>query len=199
MSTLKPLSFSPSELWDGNNGKWSSFVVRVGTPEQGFRVLPSASTGVVFVPDGSGCQRSDGEIYDCARSRGVMNSSYHFGFEIKASNTWNDKGTFEAHIATELGYGASATFGYDKVGLAGPNAGAPSLSDQVVGSLFNTKPFFVGFFGLSPKAFNFTDLNNPHPSYLTSLRNGGHIPSLSYGYTAGAFYSKSIPVRIISM
>jgi hypothetical protein len=193
MSENIPFAFSPSGLWDGNNGNWSSFVVRVGIPEQEFRVLPSAATEVVLMPDSGGCQPSDGDPYDCADRRGVMNFTYYLGFESNASETWNAVGIFEAHIATELGYAANASYGHDNVGLIAPNSGAPKLANQVVGSLFNKQPFFVGFVGLSPSPINFTDFDDPRPSFMTSMRNAKQIPSLSYGYTAGASYSKYFP------
>lgn len=37
-------SFTPSQNWDGNDGAWSTFVIRVGSPSLYFRVLPSLST-----------------------------------------------------------------------------------------------------------------------------------------------------------
>ncbi|KAL6711610.1 hypothetical protein ACN47E_004544 [Coniothyrium glycines] len=192
MTILTPFAFSPSQRWDGNSGNWSSFLVRIGQPEQDFRVLPSSATGAVFVPDFTGCQPSSRNPPDCAALRGVVNSSQSSGFQPNASETWMSVGTYEAHIATELGYNASATYGRDSVGLVGPNSGAPTLTDQVVGSLIQQQPFFVGFFGLSPKAFNFSDLSDPRPSSMTSLKNAGLIPSLSYGYTAGAFYKHTL-------
>lgn len=42
--------------------------------------------------------------------------------------------------------------------------------------------------GLNPWPTNFTDLNDPQPSYLTLLKKQGDIPSLSYSYSAGAQY-----------
>lgn len=41
---------------------------------------------------------------------------------------------------------------------------------------------------MNPQPTNFTDLNNPKPSYMTLLRQQNDIPSLSYSYTAGAQY-----------
>lgn len=49
-----------------------------------------------------------------------------------------------------------------------------------------------GMFGLGPKPTNFSDFNDPQPSFLWSLRNQSLIPSLSFSYSAGAFYQKSI-------
>lgn len=43
-------------------------------------------------------------------------------------------------------------------------------------------------FPLGPKPTNFTSFNNPQPSFLWSLKNESYIPSLSWGYTAGAQY-----------
>ena len=51
-----------------------------------------------------------------------------------------------------------------------------------------TKAYYLGQFGLGPKATNFTDFETPSPSYLWSLKNQTLIPSLSWGYTAGAAY-----------
>lgn len=198
MSTIKPIVFSPSQDFNGNNGNWSSFILRVGSPEQDFRVLPSPATGVVFVPDTTGCLLSDNEAYDCASHRGVVNASYQSGFQANISTTWESLGTFEVGISTNLGFNAGAHYGRDNVGLMFQYSGGPTLPGQVVGSIINKRPFFVGFFGLSPKSFNFTNLDNPHPSYMTSLRENRQIPSISYGYTAGAHYSKSFSISLRS-
>lgn len=46
----------------------------------------------------------------------------------------------------------------------------------------------LGVFGLGPIPTNFSDFNDPQPSYMYSIKNQSLIPSLSYGYTAGAPY-----------
>lgn len=188
--SAKALSFTPSHHFDGNNGKWSSFIIRVGSPEQDFRVLPAPCTGAIFVPGPMGCEGSSGAPVDCADFRGV-DPDHYLGFQSNVSQTWHaiEKGTTE--IARNLGVNSTAYFGTDSVGLMVQNSGGPTMKDQVVGSLTDNRPFFVGFFGLSPKPFNFTNFMNPYPSYLTTLRDAGGIPSLSYGYTAGANYSMS--------
>jgi hypothetical protein len=43
-------------------------------------------------------------------------------------------------------------------------------------------------FGLNPAPTNFSSKSAPAPSYMSNLKSQGHIPSLSYGYTAGAPY-----------
>jgi hypothetical protein len=65
------------------------------------------------------------------------------------------------------------------------------LSTSVCQRLLNQKSWILtlaGTFGLSPRPTNFTNFDNPQPSYLTSLKSKNLIPSLSYGYTAGAPY-----------
>ena len=50
-----------------------------------------------------------------------------------------------------------------------------------------------GAFGLNTQPVNFTSLGNfSAPSFLTTLKDQGHIPSLSWSYTAGAKYRKSL-------
>ena len=87
----------------------------------------------------------------------------------------------------ELGLGANAYFGYDTIGLGLTGSGLPKLKRQLVGGIASNN-YWLGSLGLSPVPYNFTDLNDPVPSLLTNLKAGGHVPSLSWGYTAGAAY-----------
>lgn len=63
----------------------------------------------------------------------------------------------------------------------------PTLKSQVIAGIW-TDDFFLGSLGLSPVPFNFTNLNDPQPSMLGTLRNQSLIPSASWAYTAGAYY-----------
>lgn len=47
---------------------------------------------------------------------------------------------------------------------------------------------YLGQFTVNPRPINFTDFNDPQPSYMTLLKEQNYIPSLSFGYTAGAQY-----------
>lgn len=51
-----PLTFAASQYFEGNDGKWSTFVVRAGSPEQVFRVLPSTVAGDTLVPILGACK-----------------------------------------------------------------------------------------------------------------------------------------------
>jgi len=68
--TPKPLSFSPSQLFEGNDGSWSTFVVRIGTPAQTFRVLISTSGQETWIPLSEGCTDVDPD--NCGELRGVQ-------------------------------------------------------------------------------------------------------------------------------
>lgn len=191
-SIPQPFSFSPSQYWDGNDGKWSTFHIRVGTPGQDFRVLPSSATGEIYIPHPQGCQ--DEEPAKCGALRGVLNlvdGETTNGFMANRSKTWHEIGIYDTMLRPDLNFSGNGLYGQDTVGLMAPNSGGPVLEKTVVAAVAN-KNIFVGVFGLSPKPANFSDLNNPTPVFIKELRNQNKIPSLSYGYTAGASYSKRL-------
>ena len=68
-NTSKAFSFTPSGNWDGNDGAWSTFVIRVGTPPQLFRVLPSTNGLETWLPLSDQCSQG---IAWCGNARGVM-------------------------------------------------------------------------------------------------------------------------------
>lgn len=127
-----------------------------------------------------GCIASDPDTCDYLRG-----STFH----INESRTWQDQGLFRLPLRSEryLGYSGSADYGFDNITLGWPGSGGPTLDHQVVTGLA-TKDFYVGSLGLSPYPINFTNFSSPFPSMLTTLKNDNIIPSLSYGYTAGAPY-----------
>ncbi|KAK5018810.1 hypothetical protein LTR16_000894 [Cryomyces antarcticus] len=79
-------------------------------------------------------------------------------------------------------------FGFDTIGLQIENSGGVFLPHQVVAGT-PAKDFWLGYFGLDPKPANFSDFDgSPIPSYIQTLKDRSLIPSLSFGYTAGAAY-----------
>lgn len=95
-------------LRDGNDGRWSSFSIQVGTPPQVVRLLPSTSGNSIWTVLDLGCDESDGS--DCPNSRGNL-------FNINASTTWEDKGLFELPLAPlhYLPYSGNADVGSDTI------------------------------------------------------------------------------------
>lgn len=96
---------------------------------------------------------------------------------------------FQLDLQQNLDYTGNGDFGFDSVGLGYPGGGGPSLTHQVVSGIATTD-FWLGSFGLDPEPCNFTNFVDPQPSFLRSLYNSSMIPSLSWGYTAGAVYRK---------
>ena len=67
-SSPQAYSVPPSQVWDGNDGAWSTFVIRVGNPAQYFRVLPATSHDETWVPAPENC--ANGQAW-CGNPRGV--------------------------------------------------------------------------------------------------------------------------------
>jgi hypothetical protein len=175
---LKPVVF-PSDLnREGNDGPWSTFTVQVGTPAQNVRVLISTAGSATWVVVPEGCVL-DGPS-NCADLRGQ-------DFQRNASSTWEFNDYYELLLESNLGYTGSGGFGFDKVGLGWQGSGGPLLDHQVVAGIA-TEDFWLGTFGLTPRPTNFTDFNDPQPSFMETLQNKSLIPSLSWSYTAGAPY-----------
>ncbi|TVY37037.1 hypothetical protein LSUB1_G006190, partial [Lachnellula subtilissima] len=179
-----PLVVPPSQSWDGNDGPWSSFFLRVGTPPQSVRVMVSTASNQPLVVLPEGCNTTDPS--NCPNSRGAL-------FQINGSSSYyvpswihnnSPEGIFSLGIDTNLGYSGNGAYGYDNVSLADS---LPALGDQVVGGI-TTKDFFLGLLGVNPAATNFPYMTSPVPSYLSTLKAQNFIPSLSYAYTAGNQY-----------
>ncbi|KAK0513754.1 hypothetical protein JMJ35_003476 [Cladonia borealis] len=175
----KPLSFPPSEYWDGNDGSWSSFALRVGNPEQTVRVLPSTAGQATFVVSPLGCPAT--EPANCTQTRGET-------FDSSNSKSWKSIGNYTLGLEQNLGYNEIATYGFDALALGLSDAtGSSTLQSQVIADI-ETDDYYIGIFGLGHQPYNFTNFQDPHPSFLTTMRSKNWIPSLSWAYTAGAQY-----------
>lgn len=183
----KPFVFAASQAWDGNDGTWSTFVVRVGTPEQTFRIIPATSGHETLVPVPEGCTEQDPN--NCGKLRGVypFNGEYSKGFQTNSSSTWKQIGLYSLDLGDKLGLNNNGLYGFDTVGLMLQNSGGSSLAGQIVAGIA-TKDFYVGSFGLGPKPSNFSEFQYPQPSMMRNLRDQNKIPSFSFSYTAGASY-----------
>ena len=76
-------------------------------------------------------------------------------------------------------------WGNDTLGLGIQGGGGPTLNKQVIAGV-TTKDIYVGMFGVNPKPSDYN--GEQHDSYMTSLKKQDLIPSLTFGYTAGASY-----------
>ncbi|KAK5127238.1 hypothetical protein LTR85_008600 [Meristemomyces frigidus] len=174
-----PISISPDENWDGIDGAWSSFTLRVGTPQQIVRTLVSFTAYQTWLVLPEGCDAAASQS-SCAQSRGGV-------FNESASSTFDRIGIYDLWIERNLGYDGNAIYGNDTVGLGGIGENGPTLQDTIVGG-FAVDDFYLGVFGVNPKPTNFSSFNEPSPSYMTLLKEQKYIPSISAAYTAGAQY-----------
>ncbi|KAF1354757.1 aspartic peptidase domain-containing protein [Delphinella strobiligena] len=174
-----PLAFTPDENWDGIDGSWSSFTLRVGTPSQTVRVFPSWMSYQTWVIATQGCESSS-DVSACASARGGL-------FNYSQSSTFGEIGIYSTWIEQNLGYIGNAEYGWDVVSLGGLGDGGPTLKNTTVGAVA-VDAFYLGVFGLNPKPTNWTSFEDSSPSYMTQLKDQKLIPSVSFGYTAGAPY-----------
>lgn len=174
-----PISINPDQNWDGIDGAWSSFTLRVGTPEQFVRTFVSTASYQTWVVLPQGCEAA-ADYNACANARGWI-------FESNASSTFDQIGIYDFWIEGNLGYNGNAVYGYDTVGLGGQGEGGPTIKNSTVGT-FAVEDFYLGLLGVNPKGTNFTDFNSQSPSLMTLLKEQDFIPSISFGHTAGANY-----------
>lgn len=152
-------------------------MLQVGEPAQTVRVMISTASQQQWVIDYRGCSTGDDV---CAEARGDT-------FTYNTSSTWDMVGLYKLWIEENLGRFGNANYGYDTVSLGYQGEGGPTLKNQTVGALA-TNAFYFGHFGINPKSTNFTNFTHASPSYMTSLKDQGLIPSVSWGYTAGVPY-----------
>lgn len=116
----------------------------------------------------------------CVESRGEV-------FNLSQSADWDYLGIFEFGIEEQMGFGGNAYYGYDRVILGDTGPDAIAVNETTVGS-FAVSDFWLGRLGLNPKPTNWSDSDAPWPSFMTKLKAQESIPSISFGYTAGAPY-----------
>ncbi|KAL9617202.1 MAG: hypothetical protein Q9160_008007 [Pyrenula sp. 1 TL-2023] len=179
-----PLSINPSQGWDGNDGPWSTFFLGIGTPPQYLHVMISLTVTQPLLVLSEGCTSAD--LPTCPLHRGGL-------FLRNQSSTWRDHGLYELDIEKNLGFFGNALFGYDSLLTGLPGTGAIPLKEQVVAGIA-AKGFYLGLWGIGPRPINLTSLDNPYPSMMSTLKDENIIPSVSFGYTAGARYQlKQVP------
>ncbi|KAF2636304.1 acid protease [Massarina eburnea CBS 473.64] len=185
----KPYVLAPSGKFDGNDGKWSSFNINIGDDATGrgqnFRVLISTSSPVTMVPAPSPnwCDQ------DCSSKRGaqVFDGKPSSGFETQSSHgPWQELGIFNTPLPDWWSQNLSnAVWGSENVGLGESSALSLILPKQNV-LLNQGQELFMGSFGLANGAVGTG--TGAKTTFLVDFDNADQIPSMSYGYTAGASY-----------
>lgn len=147
------------------------------------RVLISTAAGTTWVVSDRSCLPDNFEA--CNNNRGGL-------FKSRVSQTWEQIGFYSLGLEQNLGHSDDATYGLDTVGLEFANAtDILSLSNQLVAALSGDE-YPLGVFGLGRQPTYLSNFTSRRPSFLTTLYNQHYIPSLSWSYTAGARYRKSL-------
>ena len=173
---------------EGNDGPWSTFTLRIGTPEVLTRVHISTAIPNTWVVISEACSNRT-----CTDTRGGTPL-----FNQNSSTTWDGQGIYDLYFESNLNYtgpkGSTlrGRYGLDKVGLDYQGATAPTLDGQVIAG-FVTDQFYLGYLGVNPQPTNFSNFDNPIPSFFQTLKTKSLIPSLSYSYTAGNQYRMQSP------
>lgn len=200
-----PVSLVPASGFDGNDGRWSTFMINVGDNGDGrtgqnFKVLISTSSPLTQIPiTADWCTIPDEET--CAANRGVemYQSRQYSGFQRDRTEQWRQIGIyglppipyFDEHPDPNL----NASYGTVTVGLGPTSKDSHTLAEQTVAGV-KTRNFFMGSFGLGVDPVDF-GAESPVQPFLYNFRQFNQIPSLSYGYTAGAHYRKcSFPITV---
>jgi hypothetical protein len=169
----------------------------------------STSFTVTTLPHTTGCDASNAPA-DCPSRRGIerFNGAGSTGYQStgKSSSVIGLETVQDgSHQLSDL-YGLtynniSGVYYEDIVGLGNqPTAPTTLQLIEVIGAISTTK-LFMGMFGLGRGSNKFG--NKPLLDFLSILPNITNspipaIPSLSYGYTAGASYRKSFQSAFIS-
>lgn len=164
-------------------------VLGFGTPPQYVRVLVSTTCPQAWAVDPQGCTPLDSS--DCPSNRGGI-------FNRNKSSSWQDQGLYELDQQKNLGFTGNGDFGLDSLTLAYPGSGTGHITiDNQILATIATKDFYLAAWGIAPRPTNLTTsaaseggstFANSHQSLLSTLKQENRIPSLSYGYTAGASY-----------
>lgn len=154
----------------------------MGTPEQEVRVLISTAGKETWVVLPGGCLRTD---TICPDARGGI-------YNNDTSSTWSrlGEGYFELSVEQNLNIPVTGLYGHDTIGLGGRGSSGPTLQNQIVAGI-KSERYYLGMFGVNRKPTSFNGVDGEQPSYMSSLKNQGIIPSESFGYTAGAQYRES--------
>lgn len=202
----RPQVLTPSGTFEGNDGKWSTFTINIAGDGEGqgqnFHVLVSTSSPMALVPAQTWWCTSD----ECAKSRGIMGSikgQQALGFSDQTGE-WKSEGLYTLPLADAYWFSQSlllpnrnatwnGEWGTTTVGLGQASKQSNTISDQLI-AIHYTEDLFLGSLGLSVGKVGFGSAQKP--TFLSALASHTDIiPSLSYGFTAGASYRKYVLLR----
>ncbi|KAK8151632.1 hypothetical protein BC567DRAFT_213585 [Phyllosticta citribraziliensis] len=155
----------------------STFWLNIGNSTTDIRVLPSTSLSWIVAINSVGCENGS---EDCQDSRGQF-----YNPETAAAPLGNVG--MGSSTLQEPSINASLVSDYVSFPESLKNIHAVSQAIANIGQI----EYWVGLFPLNPRTNSVSAISNKYPSLLQTLKNQSQIPSLSWGYTAGANYKSS--------
>ena len=139
-----------------------------------------------------------GDDYDAfsnnLKSPGAANPSTAIGFQHNQSSTWDMVGNKTLESRTNATVLSRGFYGMDVVAI-GPNPEASLTTGRTsVIAGISAKPFYLGLLGLRPTEDS--RFNESAPSFLSLMKESNKIPSMSFGYAAGAAYRRSLYLHV---
>lgn len=188
-----------SNVFEGNDGPWSTFQISAGTPQGHVNVLPTNTFNYIVATDATLCQGLSGAneqicidlragIYHADTSTTfVSNRFFNLSFPDERQlyplqcsyGACNNEG--EGYFAD-----AASLYGTDIVSLADANGKTIILSEQLIASYAGAEPD-IGLLGLSPEPFVFNSTSPPYASPLQALWDAGLTTSRYWAYHAGSY------------
>ena len=110
-------------------------------------------------------------------------------FTPSKSNSWQSLNVWQLGLAY-LGYGGNGDYAREKVSGQNPLRGNSFDMHDVAVAAINMTDYYQGLFGLGIAKGSFGDDAIDTPLTRAGISAERSIPSVSYGYTAGAHYSK---------
>ncbi|KAF2627451.1 acid protease [Macroventuria anomochaeta] len=178
--------------FDGNDGKWSTFLINVNSDNQGlngqdFKVLVSTSSALTLLPaPNEQCNP------DCAAKHGVLTYNGKQVTGVQESENWQDAGILSIPLPywysnDYTGYNSTprGVWGTTNVGL-GHSSAQSLVNPGLYAVKYTSNAFFMGSFGLA--AGEVGGQGATKPTFLSQFKDLQTIASPSYGYTAGAWY-----------
>jgi hypothetical protein len=108
-------------------------------------------------------------------------------YSPQESSDWSPLGIWQLGL-NYLGYGGNGDYGRDRINMRSPLSDKSYIMDDVLIATINTSSYLNGLFGLGITQGNFNGTVADSP-LTQAVAQYGFIPSYSFGYTAGAYYS----------
>lgn len=139
-----PIVIPPSQYFEGADGHWSTFNIRIGTPATSIRVVVSTNSPatLIVLPGGCTTNAMNPVPLECSNSRGGT-------FNNTLSRTWIDQGIFGINgvsngFEANLGYKFDADYGLDTLGLGySDGVNGPTLKNQTVAAYAMASPLYM--------------------------------------------------------